>query len=529
MTPTLHRIACRPAALLALALMLVPASLAAQDETGAPLSAIEWLDQALATPLPEPNPDPEPPSLPALSDTPGPDAFEPITAIPLETVEIDATGLFRAERIGLPRSFWGPTPLPEILEAVADLPQDTLPGAMRLGLRVLMAEFAPPWSLEPDERGQLLQARVEQLMAQGALEQAGQLIEAAPERTASLSALGFDIALLLGEEDRACAQMRGQITPAFGQAAQIFCTARGGDWQAAHASLAVARSLGLVSPTEAQLLTRFLEEEEEETLLPPPQEMTPLAWRIMEALGDPVVTATLPVAYAHADLRGTSGWRAQLDAAERLTRAGVMQPNRLLGLYTERRAAASGGLWERVRAMQALEQAISARDPGRTGEALLAAWPLFVAVELEQPFAEMVATDLADMPLNGPAAKTLWKLLLLAQAAPERAAQLAPQTDLARFVMALAGGNDLPALSSPALAEAIGLAYDPDAMPEALAAQVEAGALGRILFDAFDNIADAAAGDLHAATRALQRLRALGLEQEARQIGVELLLLERRG
>ncbi len=505
----------------------MPSDAHAQD-ADAPLSAIDWLDQVLSAPQTVPEPAPSA-SDPDAGFGTGGVSQDLIATTPLDSVEIDTTGLFRAERIGLPRAFWGPSPLPDILDALAGMPHDSLPSATRLGLRVLMAEFAAPWTLAPEDRGVLLNARVEQLVAQGALEQAGQLIDAAPERTARLAAQAFDIALLLGEEDRACAQMSGQITSAHAQAAQIFCTARGGDWQAAHASLQVARALGLVSQTEAHLLTRFLEEEETESLLPPPQEMTPLAWRIMEALGDPVVTASLPVAYAHADLRGTSGWRAQLDAAERLTRAGVMQPNRLLGLYTQRRAAASGGLWERVRAIQALEQASAARDADAAGKALLEAWPHFAAVELELALAEMMAPSLADLPLSGPAAEKLWQLLLLAQERPERAATLTPPTELGRFVLALAEGVGLPAVSAPAMAEAIALALGPGPIPEQVQQNLADGELGRLLFEAFDHIADAAAGDLHAATRALQRLRALGLEREARQIGVELLLLERRG
>ena len=54
------------------------------------------------------------------------------------------------------------------------------------------------------------------------------------------------------------------------------------------------------------------------------------------------------VAFAQADMRDNTGWKAQLEAAERLARNGVLDPNQLLGLYTEEKAAASGGVWDRV-------------------------------------------------------------------------------------------------------------------------------------------------------------------------------------
>ncbi len=526
MTGTPHTL-LRCLTMAALAASVVAMPLRAQDG-GAPLSAIGWLDQALAAPVPDPvMPSPLPQD--GAQDGPAVD-FEPIASAPLDGAGLAATGLFTAERIGLPRNFWGEATLDQITEAIAALPQDTLPSANRLMLRVLIAEFAAPWGMSTADQARLLLARVDALIRLGALEQAGQLIDAAPEQTAALAARAFDIALLLGEEDRACDQMSGRITLDQGQAARIFCMARGGDWPAAHSALQIARNLGSLDADKAAVLERFLEEEEGENLLPPPQRTTPLTWRIMEALGDPVTTATLPVAYAHADLRGTSGWRAQLDAAERLTRAGVMQPNRLLGLYTQRRPAASGGMWERVRAIQSLDQAIAARDNARLGTVLDQAWALFASAELEQALAEMTADTLASLQLDGNGTDVLWKLLLLARDHAERATELAPDSPTARFVMALAAGDPLPSGSGNGMAEAIALGFDPqEDLPAALRADIDAGAPGLVLLEALRQIADASMGDLQAATRGLHRLRAIGLEETARQIGVELMLLERRG
>ncbi len=503
---------------------------AAAERTGAPLTAIDWLEEALHAP-PPPAVAPDPPStrIEAPAPVQPPAHFETITVLPLTGAEPDATGLFTAERIGLPRDFWGPTPVTEIITAINAMPADTLPSAARLALRLLMAEFAPPEGLTLDTRGFVLLARIDRLIGLGALEQASQLIEAAPEPSAALRARAFDIALLLGEEDRACAAIGGEIMVQDGQAAKIFCTARRGNWQAAWSGLQVARSLDLIDPVDAGLLERFLEEEEAELTLPPPQTITPLGWRILEALGDPVPTATLPVAFAHADLRGVSGWRAQLDAAERLARMQVLQANRLHGLYTQRRPAASGGMWERVRAVQSLEQALVRGDSDAISQRLTAAWPLFEAVELETTFASIHAEALADQEFDDTARIKVWKLLLLAQDRLDRAAALAPDTGLGRFIMALAASAPLPDIETPDMANAIHAGLTQDSLPDTVQGQIDAGALGLVVLGSLGQIAQAAAGDPRAATLGLQALRAAGLEDAARQIAIELLLLDRRG
>ncbi|TVP97627.1 MAG: hypothetical protein EA338_09125 [Roseinatronobacter sp.] len=516
-------------AALGLSVALFGGGAAHAQDSGAPLSAIDWLEQAMTAPLPQPTAPPQP-AEPDTTITVLPDPqFEEISTAPLGRTEQETTGLFTAERIGLPRALWGPTPPAEIIAALVNLPADTMPAAARLSLRLLMAEFAPPMQNIPETRGAVLLARVDKLVELGALQQAGQLIAAAPEQSAVLNARAFDIALLLGEEDSACAYMSGQIAASHSHSAQIFCTARRGNWQAAFGSLQASRSLGLLDDAEAALLTRFLEEEEREGQVTPPHQITPLGWRIMEALGDPVTTASLPVAYAHADLRGTAGWRSQLDAAERLTRAGVLQPNQLLGLYTQRRAAASGGLWERVRVVQRLDQAVQQGDVAAIGSALTEAWPLFAAVELEAAFAQMYADALADIPLSGSAANILWKILLLSQERLDRAAALAPDTAQGRFIMALAEGAPLPQLSNPSMAGAVHAAFEDAALPAQVQELLDNGAVGLVLLGALEQVADGAAGDLHAATLGLQRLNALGLDPVARQIAIELLLLDRRG
>lgn len=452
-----------------------------------------------------------------------------VTTQPLDAPSLDSVGLYPAARIGLPRMFWGPTPVDDLRAMIDAIALDTLPTALQLSRRVLLAEFASPDAATVLETGNLLTARIDTLIRMGALEEASQLIDAASQTHAALNARAFDIALLLGEEDRACASMTGQISAQDMAAAQVFCLARTGQWQAALAALGVSQSLNMITPHEGALLSRFLEEEEQDIPMAQPATITPLGWRIMEALGDPVTTSGLPVAFAYADLRGTSGWRAQLDAAERLTRAGVFQPNRLLGLYTQRRPAASGGVWERVRMVQRLDRALNARDQDGISEALGAAWPVFAAVELERAFAQMFAERLGQLTLSPSSDQIVWKVLLLAQENFAKASELASDDPLGQFVTALAHQGALPELQRPAMAAAIAAAFQDAPLPDEVQAQLDAGELGLVLLGALEQIAHASAGDSHAAQTGLSVLRALGLDSDARQIAIELLLLDRHG
>ena len=62
---------------------------------------------------------------------------------------------------------------------------------------------------------------------------------------------------------------------------------------------------------------------------------------MFEAIGQAIPTTSLAVAFAQADLRANIGWKARIEAGERLARTGAVSDNQLVGLYTERRAAAS--------------------------------------------------------------------------------------------------------------------------------------------------------------------------------------------
>ncbi|MCZ8133679.1 MAG: hypothetical protein O9248_01430, partial [Rhodobacteraceae bacterium] len=357
------------------------------------------------------------------------------------------------------------------------------------------------------------------------------LLDAAGSRDPGLFRRSFDVALLTGEEDRGCRIMVESpgLAPTF--PARIFCLARSGDWNAAALTLRTGQALGYITDEEDALLSRFLDPDlfEDEPPLSTPARVTPLAWRMFEAIGEPLSTATLPIAFAHAELRPQAGWKAQVEAAERLARAGAISPNVLLGLYTERRAAASGGVWDRVAAFQRFEAALDKGDQGAIARILPEIWSQMTGSELEVPFADLYGTRLSAIPFSGEAAEIAFAVGLLSPDFESIAARHDPANPREAFLIALAEGN-LAGLTPPdSLARAIApafLGHEPDADLSQLVAE---GRIGEAILIAIEKVERGVQGDLDGVTDGLALLRAVGMEKAARRTALELVLLERRG
>ncbi|WP_370225520.1 hypothetical protein [Pararhodobacter marinus] len=548
----------------------------AQAQTGAaaplnPLSAIDWLRDDLRR-LPGAYPVTPPSGGSAGS----------ISVRALDALRPEAVGLFPAARVGLPETIWGPTPASELADLIAALPADMLPALRDMSYRLLLAEFAAPLpdaqttraphpgnagtapvrlnASQPAEAApsdaepavetvaetpdgtarnaapDFLLARIDKLVEFGALDQAAALLDPLGSDAPVLRLRRLDIGLLLGDEDRVCRTILAP-PPVGDAAAEIFCRARAGDWQAAAELHEAARADGRLAPYMADLLDKFLHDDPTlpgaATILPPPPGTPdPLTWRVLEAVGDAQPSLGMPVAYAHADLRGTQGWRAQIEAAERLTRAGAMAPNRLLGLYTERSAAASGGIWERVREVQRLDAALRDGDGAAASEALLAAWPLVQAGELEVAMATLFAQPLQQLDLTPQAARLAFRAGLLSENYETVALGLDPERATAeeRFLAAIARGMD-PAETGRMpgqLAAAVALAFGPEPpVSEDMADRLAEGRLGEVILRILADLGGP--GDPRVLANGLAALRALGLEDIARRTALESLLLERNG
>ncbi len=506
-----------------------------------PLSAIDWLSQPVATVVPAQPAVAAPKAKPKTKEAPvakGGALPAEVSVSVLGGPSPDAVGLLTPAQTGFPHALWGLGLTDEAAAALTRADPVGLPALQSLLVTLLLAESLPPADAGQD--GRLLLARIDKLLALGALDQAQALLDAAlPARTPELFRRSFDVALLTGHEDRACQALAlaPELSPTL--PTRVFCMARAGDWSSAALTLRTAQALGHVTPTEDALLSRFLDPDlyEADPVPPAPKPVTPLIWRIYEAIGEPLPTTMLPLAFAYADLSDRAGWKAQLEAAERLTRAGAITPNQMLGLFTQRDPAASGGVWDRVDAFQRFESALQSGDLTAVEQRLPLAYARMTDVELEVAFATLFADRLAGLALTGDAARIAYDLGLLS---PDYArlskSPLAPDDLRGRFLAGLAQGNLTDLTAPDSMARAIAPAFDGSALKGSGASLsddarllIEQQRIGEALLFAMARIEIGLHGELGKVTEGLALLRQLGLEDVARRTALELMLLERRG
>lgn len=484
-----------------------------------PLSAIDWLSQSVEIERTRTisRPNLIRPAEPATSTNA--DVSE-ITVTALNAPSPDPIGLLPTYVTGLPRGLWATSESTTLIDLIQKARLDTLPAIQDLMMILLLAETDPPLGAGPD--GTLFLARVDKLLDIGALAPALELLSQVNAETPALFRRLLDVALLTGNEDEACNMMQKMpsIAPTF--PARIFCLARSGDWAAAALTLNTHRILGDITTEEDALISRFLDPKlyEGEASLPLPDRISPLVFRMHEAIGEPLLTTQLPNAFAHADLRSTTGWKSQLDAAERLGRNGAISENILHSVYLAHQAAATGGVWDRVLIIKDLEAAVRVKDVHAINKHLPIAWAAMAEVKLEVPFARIYAPLLVETRLSGKAADLSLTMELLSPEYETAALKAAPN-----FLTALASG--FPTNSQTPIEMAIATAFTDAAPAPELEALARNNKLGEALLRSITNFNEGLAGNTPALIESLAFWRSVGLEDVARNAALQTLILDR--
>ena len=224
-----------------------------------------------------------------------------------------------------------------------------------------------------------------------------------------------------------------------------------------------------------------------------------------------------------------AGWKAQLEAAERLARTGALSANRFLGIYTAREPAASGGIWDRVQAVQRFETALNTGSGEAIGKTLRPAWDAMRAAGTEVTFATLFADRLAATPPSSPAAQALaWRIRMLSDSY-ERAARDAPEGSEAAFLAGIARGRPEAGAGAGDVERAIAEGFsDAAELPRQLRDLLDRGALGEMILRAIALYKQGTDGNPDALTDALAAFRSVGLEDTARRAALQLMLLEPR-
>lgn len=506
------------APLAAALLLLSTAPVAAQDAGTRPLSAINWLDQRMDDPILAP-------IRPRIDEPPvaGHVSIPQVEMSALDSATSGAVGLLPTAVTGLPASLWSASETQDLTELWHSARQQPLPVIAGLYHTLLLAEAERPQGASDA----YLRTRVEMLRRFGAVDPALALLARAGPQTPALFSDWFNLALLEGGETEACTTLRETPSLMRDDAARIYCTALTGDWRTAALLYDTATALGVIEKTESALLELFLDPELAESA-PVPQPSaapSPLEFRLFEAIGAPLSTRGLPLAYAMADLRGTVGWKAEIEAAERLTSAGALAPQRLMGLYTRQSPAASGGVWNRVKAVQALDAALDADDIPRRGSALTDAWAQMGSVGLEVPFAHLFGPRLSGIDLPDSVQALTYRIRLLTDDY-EAAASTSPKARADTFLAGIARGRPDIAQASGSTERMIAEAFGgPPVAASDHAKLIKMGKLGEAILHAALQF-DGADGDPGEMASALGTLRFVGMEDTARRAALQVLILE---
>lgn len=489
-----------------------------------PQSAIPWLSQSVdgsatsaAIPLPQPS------------------GFgvEPITTTLLDGSSQDGIGVLTSEITGFNPQLWGPTPYNEVRDLIINHPTSGTATGKDLFRRILLAQSSPPPG--GNQTSEILLARIDKLLAMGALVEAEALLELAGPNTPELFRRWFDTALLTDTADAPCDAL--QHNPALSPTlpTRVFCLARAGDWNAAEITLTLGREVGSIDPDQEALLARFLDPELFENDEEPPvsDPFTPLDYLIREAVGLSRPGSSLPLAFLHHDLSEHAPMRSRIEAAERLVKAGSATETVLFDAYRSGTPSASGGPWDRATAVQELDDAIFQKKNDRLSSALINADALMTDRGLRVAFARDFVTGwpaLDDTSLDEMAKNTAFELLLLG-ANPAEAALLAgpkPNPDQAAL-LAIAGTGTSETTPTDAKIKTVLDVFSDHPPPvgslgQELMVLLEHGEQGKALLNALDMLSDGSDGGPVATSAALSTLVAAGQEKAARQIALEVLL-----
>lgn len=479
------------------------------QEPRAPLSAIDWLETMPVTPVAPP----PAPIEPKVTDTGLAPRVE-VVALGPDTQR--TTGLVAASVTGLPDTMWQATDGETLAGLIADVDIPHLPAAQALLYSLLLTESQAPQNADAFQA-----ARIDALIRMGALEPALALLRDVRPDTPALFKRYFDLSLIGDDAEDACRRLLATPSLNADPAAEIFCLARAGDWTTAAVLFGTSDALGLLEPARAQALARFLDPDlfEGDPPLPAPQDEDALIFTLQDALGQRPATQRWSLVYAQTDLSERVGWKAQLEAAERLAQTGAIPDNRLLGIFTDRRPSASGGIWDRVEAIQTFETALDTGSTAAVEKTLPAALRAARQGRIAARFASLFADATADHTLLGPAAQAGFDVLLLS-GAYQRSLTAYPDEAARRPVITGVVRGDTSGLTGTtpletAVIDGFSGAAPPLDRPTELGAALLASLLG--LEEAYQGNVTTLADDI-------RRLRRLGQDDTARRAALQLLL-----
>ena len=369
------------------------------SQTNAPISAIDWLSQPGLAPLSEDGMIESDPSVGAI--------LNEVSVIELDAPLEKSYGLIPANISGIPQDFWTDVDPNTLYQMIGSLPELGLPATDDFLLRALLAESAGGEAV--------LGVRVNTLINRGAVHAAYNLLGQSQVTNLENFNLFAETSLLTDNVKRMCDQLNAARHFSNDEALQVYCHSRAGSWDTAVLNYFTLNALGAFTLTTSALLAADLDPELANNLILPevdPAKITALEFKLRASVGQPVPTLSLPLKFVSFDLSEESGWRQQIEAAERLGAVGSLPATQLLEKYKSGKASLSDGVWGRVRAVQGLDRALA--DPIIDPSAeLIVFWNAMQSNKLIAPLARAWADKLVNFKIVPEENSILYKMKVL--------------------------------------------------------------------------------------------------------------------
>ena len=434
--------------------------------------------------------------------------------------EYQAVGLLPIYVTGIPTTIWRNSSFDDLEYSFKTMPTFTYSPIQELVYALLLAEARPP--LDEPSRYAFLEIRLNKLLNYGAIDPAVALIERASPVPEGMIPLLFDISLLSSNNLPICDSVFQNTRNRDLQAELIYCYARKGDWLTAHLILKTEEVLGELTAHEVSLLDRYLEVDfnvNMNAFLPPPELVTPLEYRLYEAIGEPIPAEYLPIQFSQSDLTGENGWRAQVIAAERLSLTGAIPENQILGIYTNHSPGVSGGIWARVKAVNDLDAALDNNEDFE--EYFQEAWKVFKQTDQLTVFAKLFGLRVFDKNLSQKSKKIAADLLLLTN--NFRITGDYWNSNDIRF--GLTTGDFSKVKVSNETEKIILQIFTEPIMPFLVEQKLNQGKLGEVILNALLQFEMGIEGNLKDLSESLATLNLIGLETTARRAALTHLVL----
>ena len=454
-------------------------------------------------------------------------ALPEIEVTKLDDVPRSAVGLLPPTVTGFPASMWKESQADDLVRLLRELGSPTSPAVQKLLFQMLLAEAEAPLSLDGTE--EFLSERISILIGSGAIDPAIALLERASPLPPQLVPKLFEASLLGSQYEPACKQVLELGANYKNDAGRIYCHALEGDWLTASLIYNTSKALDSTETSTLILLGEFLEIDEptQKFISTPEINLSPLDFRLYETLGYHIVREELDNAFIFGDLSGENGWYAQLTAAEKLAEYGVIDANRFLGIFTAYEPPSSSGIWERVSAIQRLDEALASSDSTKEIElALTSAWQLFRSTRNSSLFAEIFTQRLLETKLTPNSEIMAIKIGMLSSNYNTIISNPMAIDALEPIIFAFTNRKVQFVKPTNALEKTLLDAFYRPRVPSYVRLQLADGKLGEVVLNALIQLERGISGDMQDLLESISTLRHVGLERVSQRTALWLLLSE---